>query len=164
MTPTDFLVTNLWSQRCSEEYCLLTCDVLLFGKALTLHGVANKHSVIRMRSCENHKIFEDTVPKNNLITLNCVSCIYFSLTVTFILNMFTAKFKAMYSTLLVKIELVALHISFEVKNSILNFFIFRFSICRYVLYSPSTRAVATCFFQYLLWRLWTESLEKLKLC
>jgi len=74
-----------------------------------------------MRNCEIHKCYEDIVPKNCSITLNCVPCIYFSLTVTFILNMFKTKFKVMYSTLLVKIGLVVLHISFEVKNSILNF-------------------------------------------
>ena len=31
-----------------------------------------------MRNCENHKFYEDVVPKNSLITLNCMSFIFLS--------------------------------------------------------------------------------------
>jgi len=80
------------------------------------------YSVAHMRNCENHKSYEDIVHKNSSITLNCVSSIYFSETVTFISNTFKTKFK-------VKIELVLLHISFEVKNCSKLFPHFQVQVC-----------------------------------
>jgi hypothetical protein len=37
------------------------------------------YSFTHRRNCENHKSYEDIVPKNSLITLNCVSFIHFFL-------------------------------------------------------------------------------------
>ena len=66
---------------------------IVWQNSQTAQSHNQTYSVTHMRNCENHKPYEDIVLKNSLITLNCVSLIYFSFTVTFILNVLEQNLK-----------------------------------------------------------------------
>jgi hypothetical protein len=57
------------------------------------HSQKKKNAVIRIRDCENRKSYKDTVSQNSLIALNLASLSYFSLTITFVVNILKQNLK-----------------------------------------------------------------------